>query len=558
MQARHSIATVLVLALASCATPPEAVQPPAPTMPGPKAQVSVGQPQPDAAPPQAVVDNLALNAAGPVGLINATAVGSQGNSAAGNAIDGNAATRWQSAVMQPTSSLTVELNNPTPLKPLTVTLNTSAFPAGTSFSILASTAAGGPFTTLIANRTKPAAGAVTVTLPANAAAAKFLRIQCNNATQPRARVSFSIFEITATADFPPPPTTGDPVAVTGNFNFSQLFPGFPQYRPDTGRLRYEAVGARTDPAQIALDNAATDALSETPTHRYRGRGRIVRANTGAVLGTADVFMVQPVDEPGVIVEADPVTGNEVEIIWPAVTEGIPGANAIVRVQLNSAPADLSDTEPLNVTYTIDKVNAANQVVATWTGTTNNVTIAGAGGGQVPAPVPGGITGNFTFQQMFGSVVQYRPNRGRLRFEAVGGINDPATISLTNLAGEALAPTPTHRFRGRGRIFRANGNGTNGALLGQADVFMVQPPDEPGVIVEEDPATGNVVEIIWPSVTEGIPGDAIVRVELSNAPTRLDNTFINAEFTIDKVNAANQVVATWTGRVTRVQVPVGRN
>ncbi|MNS30273.1 hypothetical protein D3C72_622990 [compost metagenome] len=88
--------------------------------------------------------------------------------------------------------------------------------------------------------------------------------------------------------------------------------------------------------------------------------------------------------------------------------------------------------------------------------------------------------------------------------------------------------------------------------------MVQPPDEPGVIVGDDVATGNLVEIIWPSVTDGVPGDAIVRIELSSAPARLDNTFINAEFTIEKVNATNQVVATWTGRATRVQVPVGRN
>jgi hypothetical protein len=395
-----------------------------------------------------------------------------------------------------------------------------------------------------------------------------VRIRCNNRAVNFSRTLFGIAELSVTADLPappppppPPPGGGDPGNVTGTFAFQTLFPGFVQYRPDVGRLRYEAVGVGTDAAQVALNNLATEALAANPTHRFRGRGRMVRASNNTVLGTADVFMVQPPDELGVIVETDAVTGNVVEIIWPSVTEGIPGANAIVRVELSNAPPDL-DQQLINVDFTIDKVDANNNVVATWSGTTNNVQVNGAGGGTLPPPAPGGITGNFAFQNMVGGVPQYRPGRGRLRFEASGLPTDPATVSLTNLAGEALAATPTHRFRGRGQVFRAgppdiNGAPTNGASIGSADVFMVQPADEPGVIVETDANTGNVVEIIWPAATDGIPADAIVRVEIGNAPFGLDGTNIHAEFTIDKVDANNNVVASWTGRVLNVQVPPAR-
>jgi hypothetical protein len=572
MKLRHTPAALLVLALASCASPPPVQVHQTPSAPDPqqaRSMVHMSEAAPAGAP-TAGDEAFLLQAAGPVVLKNATATGTNTGSAAANAIDGNVGTKWAFARNLRTATLTVEIDRPAALPVLSVTLNSDSFGAGNTFDVQTSTN-GTAFTTVLANRTKTTSGSVTLAIPAGpAATAKFVRISLNNRAPVFSRTATGILELGVTADIPvppppppPPPDTNpgpgtgtDGGPVSGTFAFQTLFPSFVMYRPDTGRLRYETVGARTEAAQIALNNLAAEALAAAPTHRFRGRGRMVRASDGAVLGAADVFMTQPADEPGVIVETDAATDTTVEIIWPSVTDGVPGADAIVRVELGSAPPDL-DQQLINVEFAIDKVDAAGNVVASWSGATPNVQVNGAGGGTVPPPVPGGITGNFAFGGMFGSVPQYRPGRGRLRFEAVGASTDPATISLTNLAGEALSATPSHRFRGRGAIFRANADGTNGATIGSADVFMVQPADEPGVIVEADAATGNVVEIIWPSIETGAPADAVVRVEVSNAPFGLEFSNINVEFTVDKVDANNTVVASWTGRVTNVQVPSPR-
>lgn len=571
MKLRHTPVALLVMALASCASPPQLRVPEAPSAPDARqAQSSVSMS--DSAPTtarEAAEEAFLLQAAGPVVLKNATATGTNPGSAPANAIDGNLATKWTFARNTRTATLTVEIDRPAALPVLTVTMNSDSLGNGNTFDVQTSTN-GTAFTTVLANRTKTTAGSVTLNIPAGpAATAKFVRISLNNRAPVFTRTTTGILELAVTADIPapppppppPPPPVTDPGPgtgadggpVSGTFAFQSLAPSFVMYRPDIGRLRYEAIGLRSDPAQAALNNLAAEALAATPTHRFRGRGRMVRASNGAVLGSVDVFMTQPADEPGVIVESDPATGNLVEVIWPTTAENvpIPGANAIVRVQLGNAPVDL-DQQLINVEFSIDKVDANNAVVATWTGVTNNVRVNDTSAGEPPAPIPGGVIGNFSFQNMVGGVVQYRPGRGRLRFEAFGLPTDPAAISLANLAGEALAPSPTHRFRGRGQLFRSGPNNTNGALIGSADVFMVQPVDEPGVIVEQDLNTGNVVEIIWPS-----PEDAIVRVEVSNAPFGLDFTRINGEFTIDKVDANNNVIASWTGRVVNVEVPAGR-
>lgn len=566
MNVKRTPVAFLVLALASCASPPQQLMPaPPPASSAKHAQAAVSMSETAPADRPVAEKAYALKAAGPVVLINATATGTAPGSVAGNAIDSNTGTKWEMDRFARNPSLTVVLNHPTALPLLTLTMNSDAFPVGYPFDVQLSRD-GGTFTTVLANLTKTTAGSVTLNIPSGPnAEAKFVRIRFNNRTANFGRTLLGIVELTATADLPAPPPGTEVGNINGTFPFQTLFPGFVQYRPDTGRLRYEAVGLGTDPAQIALNNLAAEALAENPTHRFRGIGKMFRANpdgtNGAELGTADVIMTQPVDELGVIVETDPVTGNEVEIIWPAVTDGVTGANAIVRVQLDNAPTDLDQTL-VNVEFTIEKIadngTPAGLVVASWSGATPNVQVNSTAAGTIPDPIRGGVTGQFIFRNAVGSVPQYRPARGRLRFEAFGLANDPASISLTNLAGEALAASPAHTYRGRGELFRSGANNANGASLGAADVIMVQPVDEPGVIVEGDAATGNEVEIIWPSVEAGVPSDAIVRIQVNNAPAGLDFTNINAEFLIEKIDANGRVVASWNGRLVNVQVPAARN
>lgn len=531
----------LMLALTACGAPPTAERPPMPT-------------EGEAA--SAAANPLMLKTLGPATLtpVVADTVGTAANSSPDLAVDGILNTRWRVAAARANARFTAQIGVTNPVPLVNLNLNSSALGIvdGAGYTIWVSTD-GVNFTRIGGRRTK-AAGAASIDLPAGTMA-KFVQVRIQDLPSQH---TFGINELAATVDFPapPPPPGTEPGNVTGLFQYAQLFPTFPQYRLGD-RLRYEAVGASTDLAQIALNNLAAEALALPSQVQLRGIATVTRTRDDGsleTLGTVDVLMEQPLDELGVVVGTDPQTGHEVELIWPEVTDGIPG-NAIVRVQLAAPPDDL-EGDPVNVNFEIQKIGP-NGNNATWRGATVG-TVVGApeGGNPVPDPIPGGVTGVFNFQTLFGSIPQYRPDRGRLRFEAVGLPTDPATIALRDLAGEALAAQPAFVFRARGRIVRTS----NGALLGQANVEMIQPPDELGVVVGADPATGHEVEIIWPAVTDGIPADPIVRIQLNSAPAGLEQTAINADFTIEKVRRTalgDEVVASWRGVSNNVIVPAPR-
>jgi hypothetical protein len=397
MKLKKSPIALLALTIASCASPPQlpvAETPAAPQAQQPQASVSMSDSAPESASARLEAeDAFQLKAEGPVVLKNATAVGTNAGSSANNAIDGNTATKWQISRAARTATLTAEIDRPTALPLLTVTLNSDAFTRGNTFDVQTSSD-GLTFTTVLANRTKPAAGSVTLAIPAVAAAtAKFVRIRCNNRAPGFTRTPFGITELSVTADIPAPPPppdddggTGGDDGISGNFAFQNMSAAVVQYRPGRGRMRFEAVGAATDPATAALNDLAAEALAAAPTHRYRGRGQVFRSGptdvngvptNGASIGSADVFMIQPADELGVIVETDLNTGNLVEIIWPAITEGLPD-DPIVRVEVANAPFGLDGTN-VNVEFTVDKVDENDIVIASWTGRSVNVT--------VPAPRP---------------------------------------------------------------------------------------------------------------------------------------------------------------------------
>jgi hypothetical protein len=341
-----------------------------------KATVTVTQPTANAAAlPQNPLDGFSLTAAGPIGLMNATATArsTQSRSSPNNAIDGNPATKWRTNRLTLNPTLTVELNNPFPAKLLTLTMNTDAFPTGTSFDVQLS-ADNVTYTTVLANQTKTTAGSVTLTIPATAGFAKFVRIKCNN--RPRfSRVSFGILEMSATADIappaPPPGTGGGGTGVAGPFAFATHFPSVPQYRPGVGRLRYEMVGAPGAPETVALNNLEAEATADPNAFQFPAHAKVTLASTGQVLGDYTVLMTTVPGEPGVILGTDAATGDIVELIWPLTATGIPG-DAIVRVQLGNAPFGL-DGQGVNVSFAFSKFDG-NATVASWTGSSTNVAV----------------------------------------------------------------------------------------------------------------------------------------------------------------------------------------
>jgi hypothetical protein len=140
----------------------------------------------------------------------------------------------------------------------------------------------------------------------------------------------------------------------------------------------------------------------------------------------------------------------------------------------------------------------------------------------------------------GSVPQFRT--GRVRIELVG---DVAAGTINKLSKCALGSAPGAAFiSGTGSTSRT-GTFTFGTLLAPV-------PAEAGVLLATD-AAGNVLEVIWPAIANGVAGAPIIRLQL------VDNTRFSAGSTISAsvslvARAPNGTTATITASASNMVVP----
>jgi hypothetical protein len=161
----------------------------------------------------------------------------------------------------------------------------------------------------------------------------------------------------------PPPAAVDPcVSATGFGGAAVVTGSVPQFR--TGRVRIELVG---DVAAGTIDKLAKCALGNTPAVSFvSGTGSTSR--TGALAFSA---LAVPVPAEAGTVLATDAAGNTLQIIWPAIANGVVGP-PILRLQLvdntrfasgDAISANLSLTfrSPDGTTATIT-ASAANMIV----------------------------------------------------------------------------------------------------------------------------------------------------------------------------------------------------
>jgi len=145
-----------------------------------------------------------------------------------------------------------------------------------------------------------------------------------------------------------------------------------------------------------------------------------------------------------------------------------------------------------------------------------------------------------------SIPQFRVNR--LRIEAVG---DVAAGTINTLGACSAADAPAVSFvSGTATLGGgASGSFTFGPLLFPGAAL------EPGVVISND-AAGNVLEIIWPALSGGVPGPPILRFQLANPAGAVTGgtESIRMSFT---ARAPNGSTATFTARADNLVVPVQR-
>ena len=145
-----------------------------------------------------------------------------------------------------------------------------------------------------------------------------------------------------------------------------------------------------------------------------------------------------------------------------------------------------------------------------------------------------------------SIPQFRVNR--LRIEVVG---DVAAGTINTLGACSAADAPAVSFvSGTATLGGgASGSFTFGPLLFPGAAL------EPGVVISND-AAGNVLEIIWPALSGGVPGPPILRFQLANPAGAVTGgtESIRMSFT---ARAPNGSTATFTARADNLVVPVQR-
>jgi hypothetical protein len=138
------------------------------------------------------------------------------------------------------------------------------------------------------------------------------------------------------------------------------------------------------------------------------------------------------------------------------------------------------------------------------------------------------------------VPQNRP--ARLRIEITG---DVAAGTLNGLGGCAsLTPATVTFTSGRATV--------SGSGLSVSETFgaIAQVPGEPGVLLATN-ANGDVLEIIWPGLSGGVPGPPILRYQLARAGTAGTRLSVTMSFT---ARTASGTTATFNASASNLLIP----
>jgi hypothetical protein len=287
------------------------------------------------------------------------------------------------------------------------------------------------------------------------------------------------------------------------------------------RLRIETSG---DAAEVSIGSCGPCAAADIPSINFiGGHANVFVAGsnhsvttTGQRLTFTRLAFLGTNIEPGILIANDAL-GNVMEIIWPELA-GLGVGSPIVRVQLavwNEAMVNASDA--LDVSW--DLTAEQNGVQTTFKGhceamSKNGTPVLGAGAGSIlPCPATLAGTGGALVLSA-ADVVQFRPSKNRLRFEAIG---DVAAGTINAVGGCAASETPTVRFTGgTANVFRAGSN-TSVTADGKPLAFTALASPgiliEPGIVLAAD-AAGDVLEIIWPGLAGLPPGAPVVRLQLA--------------------------------------------
>jgi len=176
---------------------------------------------------------------------------------------------------------------------------------------------------------------------------------------------------------------------------------------------------------------------------------------------------------------------------------------------------------------------------------------GQGGAPPPPPVPPPAANPCTSLTGFGgavavasaSVPQFRVNR--LRVELVG---DVAAGTLDKLGACTASAAPAVSFiSGTGTL-----SGGANASLAFGPLLFPGAALEPGVVIATD-AAGNVLEIIWPALSGGVPGPPILRFQITNTGGIKAGSSVSASLSFT-ARAANGSTATFTASAANLVVP----
>ena len=359
--------------------------------------------------------------------------------------------------------------------------------------------------------------------------------------------------------------SGCPTLVGNNintaFNFNVESGAVVSFRPGK-RLRIETSG---DAAEVSISTCGPCAAADIPTTNFIGGHANVFLNgssqsittTGQRLTFGRLAFLGTNIEPGIIIANDAL-GNVMEIIWPELA-GLGVGAPIVRVQLAQWNASmLNGGSSLDVSW--DLTAEQNGVQTTFKGHCEGMALDGtpvnAGGGSI-APCPAtlaGTSGNVLVAAA--DVVQFRPSKSRLRFEAVG---DVASGALNGCGGCAAADVPSIRFTGgTANVFRA---GSNNSVTSTGSALTFGPLVSPGILIEPgivltNDAVGNVLEIIWPGLAGLPPGPPITRLQLARwSPWIQTGRAIDVRITLNV--AANGSTATYNVSGNNVVMPQAR-
>jgi hypothetical protein len=166
----------------------------------------------------------------------------------------------------------------------------------------------------------------------------------------------------------------------------------------------------------------------------------------------------------------------------------------------------------------------------------------------PAPAPPPPTGACqTLTGLGGNVIslaadvpQNRP--ARLRIEIVGDVA-AGTMNALGVCASGVPPTVTF-VSGRATV--------NGSGLSVSETFgaIAQVPGEPGVLLATN-ANGDILEIIWPGLSGGVPGPPILRYQLARSGTAGTRLSVTMSFT---ARTASGTTATFNASASNLLIP----